>query len=570
MRSEIAQVQGKPEKGLEELQLALVYDPESLHLLTEQAKLCLELGKRRRAKTLIDRAWRLLPKRGPARLAMVLLKGRLAVLEGRFNKAEQILRRAVQSAPKSWEAARALVDVLLKRFRRQAAVRVLQRAAKRLPKMHEPLALLAEIEEERGRFTAQAKALERAVARAPRSTDLLFSLTTTYERLLRRDEALARWRAFIEEHPADKQALFQAARLELAFDHDQRAEELLTILQAQGRSVDHEYDIARMLMSEGRYARAISSLEEVVRQRPAHQGARFMLGLARLQSGDDQGALSELEQLGPDSQRYVEARLRIVDTLMELGKFRRAEIAIRQALKKRPKSAALQIKLATLIERRGDMTGALEILSAAQKTTEQRLRLTSAKAELLRRAGRFEEAVKLMRSLRGEVNERDRLYEMATLYEAASDGPKTVEMLKKSLKLSSDGKPDARADALNFLGFYYVEQGRALKEAERLLRRALELRPASAAILDSLGWLHVKNGALERAAPLLRRASKLQPRDPEIVEHLGDLFVKQGARKQARSAYGKAREFLKRMQTARAPGREGDLERVKRKLASLK
>ena len=567
MRAEIAEAQGQQQKGFGELQLALVYDPESLYLLCELAELSLEMGKRRRASRLLERALRLAP-RGPARNRAQLLRARLAILEGRFAAAEQQLRRTIRRAPKQLEAVQLLVDVLLKRYRTQAAIKVLRQAARRLPSAWEPLQQLAELEAQRGRYAAEAKALERAVQRNPGSAELLLALTTSYERLLRRDEALARWRRFVDDNPADPQGLFQAARMELSVGNDKRAEQLLALIHAQRQSVDHEYDIGRMLMSEGRYARAAQSLEEVVQQRPAHQGARYLLGLARYRARDDQGALSELEQLSPESDHYVEARLRIADILMMLGRFRRAELAVRHALKKRPEGP-LWIKLAEIIERRSGAKIALELLRGVK--AKERLMIAAARAELLRRTGRFEEGLKLLSALKGAVNERARLGELASLYEAASMDQKTVEALKRSLKLSAgDERGPSPARAMNFLGFYYAERNENLKEAERLLERAIALEPGDPAILDSLGWLFFQKGELSRAEPLLARASRLAPLDPEIAEHLGDLYAKQDDVDRAKAAYSRALEQLQRLRVARAPGREGDLDRVKRKRASLK
>ena len=53
--------------------------------------------------------------------------------------------------------------------------------------------------------------------------------------------------------------------------------------------------------------------------------------------------------------------------------------------------------------------------------------------------------------------------------------------------------PD-HAEALNFVGYAYAEQGVRLEEAERLVRRALELKPRSGHILDSLGWVLFRRG----------------------------------------------------------------------------
>ena len=62
------------------------------------------------------------------------------------------------------------------------------------------------------------------------------------------------------------------------------------------------------------------------------------------------------------------------------------------------------------------------------------------------------------------------------------------------------------ASAMNFIGYAYAERGVKLVEAERLIRRALELRPDDGYITDSLGWVLFKQGRLAVLAQAVQRA----------------------------------------------------------------
>ena len=50
------------------------------------------------------------------------------------------------------------------------------------------------------------------------------------------------------------------------------------------------------------------------------------------------------------------------------------------------------------------------------------------------------------------------------------------------------------ADALNYLGYTWVDKGVELTKAFSLIRQAVALQPRSGAIIDSLGWAHYKLG----------------------------------------------------------------------------
>jgi len=79
-----------------------------------------------------------------------------------------------------------------------------------------------------------------------------------------------------------------------------------------------------------------------------------------------------------------------------------------------------------------------------------------------------------------------------------------------------------------------------LPEAEKLVLRALEIRPDDGYFLDSLAWVHFRRGDYRRAEAELLRALKLVPDDPVILEHLGDVLQVQGRDEEAAARFEKA------------------------------
>jgi Flp pilus assembly protein TadD len=99
--------------------------------------------------------------------------------------------------------------------------------------------------------------------------------------------------------------------------------------------------------------------------------------------------------------------------------------------------------------------------------------------------------------------------------------------------------PD-HAEAMNFVGYAWAERGERLEEAERLVRRALELKPRSGHILDSLGWVLFQRGDSRHAVELLEQADSLSGPDPTILEHLGDAYRANARPVDAAQAYRRA------------------------------
>lgn len=153
-------------------------------------------------------------------------------------------------------------------------------------------------------------------------------------------------------------------------------------------------------------------------------------------------------------------------------------------------------------------------------------------AELLERRDRGDEAlVVLGRAL--EVFEADPalLYARAMLHERAG----RIDAALADLQLILDGNPDS-PQALNAYGYALAVHREAWEAALPYLERARELDPGSAAILDSVGWVHFKLGRTQSALRLLRQAWETRP-DPEIAAHLGEVLWQSGDPEQARAIW---------------------------------
>jgi len=96
-------------------------------------------------------------------------------------------------------------------------------------------------------------------------------------------------------------------------------------------------------------------------------------------------------------------------------------------------------------------------------------------------------------------------------------------------------KPDY-AHAYNALGYTLAEKTDRLAEARTLVEKALKLAPDDPFILDSLGWVHYRQGNMAEALKVLHQAYEARP-DPEIAAHLGEALWKSGRQDEARTLW---------------------------------
>ncbi len=92
-------------------------------------------------------------------------------------------------------------------------------------------------------------------------------------------------------------------------------------------------------------------------------------------------------------------------------------------------------------------------------------------------------------------------------------------------------EPDNVA-ALNDLA--WSSQRLGLPQALGYAQRAYQLAPTNPAILDTLGWIYLEQGALARATPLLQEASTRAPAAADIHFHYGVLLARTGDKRAAR------------------------------------
>ena len=127
------------------------------------------------------------------------------------------------------------------------------------------------------------------------------------------------------------------------------------------------------------------------------------------------------------------------------------------------------------------------------------------------------------------------LYWNAAAHERLKKWPVAERDFLKALEL----RPD-EPTILNYLGYSWVEQGKNLDRARRMIENAVRQMPQAGYIVDSLGWVQYRLGDIAGAVKNLERAVLLSPGDPTINEHLGDAYWKAGRKLEARFQWEKA------------------------------
>jgi tetratricopeptide (TPR) repeat protein len=215
---------------------------------------------------------------------------------------------------------------------------------------------------------------------------------------------------------------------------------------------------------------------------------------------------------------------------------------------------------------------------ATDEDTRRDTRLN--RMRILTRAERYEDALRegnaLLKDFTRPGDVREVRYHLSNVYSSMHDLPKAEAELQRILKDDAD---DATAN--NDLGYLWADHGKNLEEAERLIRKAIDLdarqrknsiagaaEGENAAYIDSLGWALFRRGQLAAARGWLEKAAALPGGldDPVVWDHLGDVYEGLRDWAKARAAWTKSRELYESDQR-RKP--DEHFQEVKQKLQRL-
>jgi len=175
-----------------------------------------------------------------------------------------------------------------------------------------------------------------------------------------------------------------------------------------------------------------------------------------------------------------------------------------------------------------DWEGAERLLRQAVKVDPQNQEAWQLLVMVLVRQNRWDEAEKLAAKIQDKKAKAEALLLLADIAYMQRNWEKAKHIYQQVIELDPDN-----AVALNNYGYMLAELGERLDEAEKMIRKALKIRPNEPAFLDSLGWVYFQRGNYKEALKWVEKAVKAQPRDAELRYHLGMVYWKLGDREKA-------------------------------------
>ena len=187
-----------------------------------------------------------------------------------------------------------------------------------------------------------------------------------------------------------------------------------------------------------------------------------------------------------------------------------------------------------IIKKQGYDEGIDFISSKFSKIDKPNIKMIFDIANFYKNSKNYEKAIehytKIISSLSDNLEMKsDLLYRRGGSYERLGNYEKADKDLLNSLKINPDD-----AYVLNYLAYSWLERDYKIDEAMEMLEKAYTLSSNDPYITDSIGWAYYLIENYIEAEKYLKKAVELMPEDATVNDHYGDILWKLNRKIQAR------------------------------------
>jgi tetratricopeptide (TPR) repeat protein len=287
--------------------------------------------------------------------------------------------------------------------------------------------------------------------------------------------------------------------------------------------------------------------QQVLKQLPDAPGimdrVRARLAEIYLQSNDRDKAAEQLRSIIKDDPTNPQAQYFLGMIAYEQKQFDVAADYLSRTLVLNPDMEQAYYDLAAAQIAQERATNAVATLDKARGKFQPSFMLEYLTAMAYNAQERFGESIKYFTAAEvvGKATAPRRLthlfyFQMGAAHERAGQYEEAERVFEKVLELSPDF-----AEAQNYLGYMWAEQGRNLGRARELIEKAVAAEPKNAAFLDSLGWVLFKLGKPQEALVPMKSALDLtEEPDSTLYDHIGDIYQALGRLEEARRSWEKS------------------------------
>ena len=292
---------------------------------------------------------------------------------------------------------------------------------------------------------------------------------------------------------------------------------------------DARMELALMMMTAGRDDDALSQINQILLEQPSRADALRMMAIINFRLENLDAAWADFQDLLA-SGRFTMDALYYLARIADIREEHERALRLYSQVKSGPNAVISQRRASALTAfEMEDPQGALQQLEEfGNNSPSHAIDMVLARAQLLASLERYDEALDLYgRYVMYRPDDESALLGRGELLLRMGRLDDAIEQYRAAAKRWPES-----AMSLNALGYTLADRTDEYREAEKLIRKALEYDPDSPAIIDSLGWVLYKQGEYEEALAELQRAYERLD-DHEVAAHIVEVLDALGRRDEA-------------------------------------
>ena len=478
--------------ALDALNHSVDLDPDSLYLKKKLVLLHLSRKEKDKAMMVAEK----MCEQHPDNTSALLLLAKLKQQQNQSDEARELYQRILQSDLANRDVYIVLGNIYMEDGNLDEAFRVFTRMAEQFPDDYIAYFFLGRIHAEKKNYVYAEKDFFKCIELKQDLVEPRFELIAIYKSA---DTEGGRGGSknhmkvislYQEILSIEKHNIRSAFELPLyLYQNGQKAKAsqmFMALVEKNRKSSAVTMVMAKELIGKERYGDASIIFTEMLKKDPENSTLRYFAALAFDGLKQSQKAINHFLKISPNSEKYKKSIVHAAYLYNEMNQSDNAIAFLEKKHEEMPRDIDIISYLAAMYEEKDMMEDALRLLRRGLDYSPDNI-------EIMFRSG-----IVLDKSHRKSA---------------------CIQTMEKVIALDPN-----HASALNYLGYTYAEMGENLDKAEKMVLKALELKPDDGFITDSLGWIYYKKGMYDRAVELLEKASRLSSEDPLIVEHLGDAY----------------------------------------------
>ena len=457
---------------------------------------------------------------------------RLGVLQLSLNDIDGLvnLEEAVEKAPESVTSQATLLRAYIATNQLDKAKVAAKEWHEQSPETAAPLIYLGNIATAEGAYQEAAQYLDKASGLSDAGNEVTYSRANLLVAEGKKENAIAFIRAFIDENPADVQALALWFAL-AAEEGDGNAVIAHTQTQFNKNKSDLKLRLllARMYSINGQLDNTVSLLADVEGDESSPQVFWNLKGQTLIATNNVKEATAFFDRwlsFYPQDKNAVLGKLLIVDSQKQ---FKQGLALTDKVLAKRP-DAQLTLLKAYFHSRLGQAKPAWDIINSTTDDVKALpfVRGIIARLHLIEKAP--EQAVEHAKAAYDATPNSDNALLLVAALEMSGKKEQAFSFLEKHVGAHSNDVQSAM-----LLAERQIRSDR--KAAIDTYEQVLSKTPDNFVVLNNLAYLAFEDGELKRAEELAKKAVSLQRENPDAVDTLAQIYIAKGDKEAALALY---------------------------------